>query len=252
MPVAKPLKTAEGNHYVESEGSMYILSEKLTGSHVENPFSEPALFVKMGKIIAELHRVFAKIEDETELWNNSLLDELEGWIKDVLEEDGWLLVREADYLHTLHCLREYYGELPRQLIHRDVHFDNFLFDQRGDFSGYIDFDLSQRNIRIFDVCYFLAGLLCGEEGQDVTDGEWKKAVHDVLEGYHEIMELTEAERKAVPYVMQAIELLFVAWYTKERDIPGAGDAAKLYYRLFGESTDIGEICLAVSNCFYIS
>ena len=34
--------------------------------------------------------------------------------------------------------------LPVQLIHRDVHFGNFLFDE-GKFSGYIDFDLSQRN-----------------------------------------------------------------------------------------------------------
>lgn len=31
--------------------------------------------------------------------------------------------------------------------------------QEGKFSKYMDFDLSQRNIRIFDLCYFMLGLL---------------------------------------------------------------------------------------------
>ena len=41
----------------------------------------------------------------------------------------------------------------------------------GDFSGYIDFDLSQRNIRIFDICYFLTGLLAEETENAYTKKE---------------------------------------------------------------------------------
>ena len=48
-----------------------------------------------------------------------------------------------------------------------MHFGNFLF-QEGSFSGYIDFDLSQKNIRIFDLCYFLAGLLAEEPWEEYT------------------------------------------------------------------------------------
>jgi len=33
-----------------------------------------------------------------------------------------------------------------------------LFDQ-GKLTGYIDFDLSQKDARIFNICYFLMGLL---------------------------------------------------------------------------------------------
>lgn len=232
MPVAKPVKTVEGHPYAAAEGSIYILSEKLKGNHIEDIWADKELFFKMGKTIAQLHCAFAEIETGMDLWDNSLLEELQGWIKAVLDESGWKLVREADYLRTLNCLQENYEELPRQLIHRDVHFDNFLFDDRGNFSGYIDFDLSQRNIRIFDIGYFLAGLLCEEEGRTISDSEWEKAVSDVTAGYQETLKLTEAEKKALPYVMQAIELLFVAYFIKIQEISGAEDAAKIYYRLF--------------------
>lgn len=52
-------------------------------------------------------------------------------------------------------LRRDYKTLPRQLIHRDMHTSNLLY-RNGMFS-YIDFDMSQRNVRIFDIVY-LAGL----------------------------------------------------------------------------------------------
>lgn len=52
-------------------------------------------------------------------------------------------------------LRRDYKTLPRQLIHRDMHTSNLLY-RNGMFS-FIDFDMSQRNVRIFDIVY-LAGL----------------------------------------------------------------------------------------------
>ena len=40
--------------------------------------------------------------------------------------------------------------------------------------------------------------------------------------------LTEEEKQAVPYVMQAIELLFAAWFLGEQDIKCAKDAIRIY------------------------
>lgn len=79
-------------------------------------------------------------------------------------------------------LQDGYDMLPRQLIHRDVHFGNFLFDH-GEFSGYIDFDLSQKNIRIFDICYFLTGLLSSQIGSGLDTEEWLRIVKDAAAGY---------------------------------------------------------------------
>ena len=85
-------------------------------------------------------------------------------MRENLAANEWKILGEEDYTRTVSLLEAVYPSLPKQLIHRDVHFGNFLFFE-GSLSGYIDFDLSQRNIRIFDLCYFLSGLLA-EETED--------------------------------------------------------------------------------------
>jgi len=234
VPVAKPVKTLTNKNYTEIDGAIYILSEKLPGKQIDHDSLNDTFFIEMGKVIAQLHCVFAKIETEIELWDNNLLDELQGWIKDTLQDNGWSLISENEYSHTLYHLKKYDKDLPKQLIHRDVHLNNFLF-YNGNFSGYIDFDLSQRNIRIFDLCYFLTGLLCEEEKITLTDNEWKNAVKNTVKGYHEIINLTEAEQKAIPFVMEAIELLFAAWFTIEKNNSSAKDAAKIYHYIVENS-----------------
>lgn len=86
---------------------------------------------------------------------------MNGWVAESLTREKWL--DEETFRSAVGNLQDGYDRLPRQLIHRDVHFGNFLFDH-GEFSGYIDFDLSQKNIRIFDICYFLTGLLSSQIG----------------------------------------------------------------------------------------
>lgn len=86
---------------------------------------------------------------------------------------------------------------------------NFLFDNEK-FSGYIDFDLSQRNIRVFDLCYFMLGLLSEEESLDISEEQWFDILKYLFSGYEQENELLPEEKQAVPYVMKAIELLFVA------------------------------------------
>lgn len=124
-------------------------------------------------------------------------------------------------------LEKLYDKLPVQLIHRDVHLGNFLFDN-GIFSGYIDFDLSQRNIRIFDLCYFMLGLLSEEEVLDFSEEQWFDTLTHFFAGYEQEHKLLPEEKQAVPYVMEAIELLFVTWFMEQNDIKCAEDAMKIY------------------------
>ena len=112
-------------------------------------------------------------------------------------------------------------------MNRDVHFGNFLFDE-GEFSGYIDFDLSQRNIRIFDLCYFMLGLLSEKEKFELTEELWFAFLQDVFQAYQRKVQLTEAEKKAVPYVMECIELLFVSYFASVKDIACAKSAFGIF------------------------
>lgn len=181
----------------------------------------------MGEIIANLHTAFKECEKLDGNWDNSLLDEMKGWVKEKLEDIGWKRVSQAEYENTVSQLADIYAKLPMQLIHRDIHFGNFLFAE-GSFSGYIDFDLSQRNIRIFDICYFLLGLLSQQEDLEITEEKWFGFMRDVFLGYEKVMKLSEAEKKAVPYVMECIELLFVAYFEDVDDSHCADNAYDIF------------------------
>ncbi len=161
------------------------------------------------------------------VWDNSLLGEMKGWIKEVFCKNGWKYIEERLFEEMVNRLEALYDKLPVQLIHRDVHFGNFLFDN-GKFSGYIDFDLSQRNIRIFDLCYFVLGLLSEEDKLEVASEEWFSVLKDVFEGYNSKLQLSEEERMAVPYVMKSIELLFAAWFLGQNDIKCVESAMKIF------------------------
>ena len=181
----------------------------------------------MGEIIADLHVAFKKCEDTELFWNNSLLDEMNGWVKSGFEASNWKYISKEEYNKTVSQLAMVYDDLPVQLIHRDVHFGNFLFSN-GKFSGYIDFDLSQRNIRIFDLCYFLLGLLSEEIKFEITEEIWFEFLKNVFVAYDRKHKLTETERKAVPYVMECIELLFVSYFEGIHDVRCAEDAYNIF------------------------
>lgn len=227
IPVGKIIATVNNEQYVSCNNQFFFLSRRLQGSNIVRIGNDTKIATIMGKIIADLHMAFKKCEDADVFWNNSLLDEMNGWVKSNFKANDWKFISKEEYEKTVSQLAKVYDNLPVQLIHRDVHFGNFLFSD-GKFSGYIDFDLSQRNIRIFDLCYFLLGLLSEEEKLEISDELWFEFVKNVFAGYGRKMKLTEAEKKAVPYVMECIELLFVSYFDSINDIRCAEDA----YRIF--------------------
>ena len=214
IPVARIIPTQDNTQYASCDDAYYFLSEKLPGSRITQ--IDGSIARSMGEIIARLHVAFRKCEPLEATWDNSLLDEMNGWVMDSMEKNQWKYISQKDYLQTVSQLAAVYDRLPVQLIHRDIHFGNFLFAD-GAFSGYIDFDLSQRNIRIFDLCYFVLGLLCEEESFEITEDTWFIVLEQVFDGYEKIQTLTAAEKKAIPCVMECIELLFTAWFADQKD-----------------------------------
>jgi len=227
IPVGKIVHTKDNEPYVLSNDMFYFLSKKLPGSNLVRIGNDSKMAAIMGEIIADLHIAFIKCEEENIFWNNSLLDEMNGWVKSKFETNGWKYISKEEYEKIVSQLALVYDNLPVQLIHRDVHFGNFLFAD-GKFSGYIDFDLSQRNIRIFDLCYFLLGLLSEEVKLEITDEVWFEFVKKVFVSYGQKLELTEIEKKAVPLVMECIELLFVSYFENINDVRCAEDAFRIF------------------------
>ncbi len=235
IPVGSLINTGQDRSYTKDNENYYILTQRLKGNPIVSSSQLEKLAIPMGRIIAELHKAFLECEKQEDFWENSLLKEMKGWIKDTLEEDGWTHVSKSLFEDTLANLEKWYDGLPVQLIHRDVHFGNFLFEGEC-FSGYIDFDLSQKNIRIFDLCYFLLGLLCEEEALVVTEGKWFQVLLNVFQGYTAINPVQPQEIQAVPYVMKSIEILFAAWFLRQKDMKCCEDAVNIL-RFVDENTE---------------
>lgn len=227
IPVGKIVPTKDMEQYISCNDLFCFLSRKLPGSNIVRIGNDGKLAFTMGGIIADLHMAFTKCEDADVFWNNSLLDEMNGWVKSNLEKEDWKYISREEYEKVVSKLAVVYDKLPVQLIHRDVHFGNFLFEE-GKFSGYIDFDLSQRNIRILDICYFLLGLLSEEVKLEITREQWFIIVKNVFAGYESKVELTADEKYAIPYVMECIELLFVSYFENINDVHCAEDAYKIF------------------------
>ena len=191
----------------------------------------------MGCAIARLHTAFMKCEKEIEFWDNSLLIEMKGWVWEILANNEWKILSEEEYAKTVELLESVYEHLPKQLIHRDVHFGNFLFFD-GSFSGYIDFDLSQRNIRIFDICYFLTGLLAEETEESLTKTEWIEIVKSAIAGYESMILLSKEEKGAIPCVMACIEILCGAYFININDTKHAHDASQVFRFIQNYERDI--------------
>ena len=89
IPVGKAISDKTGNQYVSEGSHFYFLSEKLSGSNILQIGSDTELAGTMGSVIADLHIALQKCESEGEFWDNSLLDEMNGWVREQFEECAW-------------------------------------------------------------------------------------------------------------------------------------------------------------------
>ena len=78
-------------------------------------------------------------------------------------------------------------------------------------SGFMDFDISERNVRIFDPCYCATGILSESNGIEDNFEKWNEILKGIITGYDNVCKLTASEKLAIPYVIYAIEMIFIAW-----------------------------------------
>ena len=79
--------------------------------------------------------------------------------------------------------------------------------------GFIDFELSERNARIYDPCYAATAVLSETFGED--NGQWLEIYRDIICGYDSVTHLTEDERNAIPYIILANQFVCVAWFAEQ-------------------------------------
>jgi len=215
-----PELTKTGAEILDSRQA-FSLTKKIPGASLSKAerFGEQrgAYGEQYGKSIARLHKALAAMEGDILPDETNLFRQVSEWaLPDARKKNvQWKMgLSESFFENWLSEFGALYDELPKQLIHRDPNPGNILFD--GDkVSGFVDFDLSERNVRLWDPCYCATGLLSEWRGVEDIQAKWPAVLEGILRGYDSVNPLTPEEKRAVYHVICAIQMICVACFEGE-------------------------------------
>ncbi len=215
LRAAVPIATTDGREYVEDGALYFCLTERLRGSQMnstdmyEGDYKGKARFV--GEIIGQLHLALQRVEAVT--GEQNIYETVRDWALPKATEV--MKLQKSMCEEGMAALGKVYDKLPKQIIHRDPNPGNIILCQ--DKWGFIDFELSERGIRIFDPCYAATAILSENftENDPQKLNKWIEIYKNILYGYNSVVTLTKEERKAAPYVILANQLICVAWLSEQ-------------------------------------
>lgn len=202
---ALPVATASGEDWV-CDGEVYFyLTRRLPGKQLAaTRIFEDGNARLLGELIGQLHLALSKVDGVVS--DADLLETVRSWA--LPEAKKVLGLPESFWGKFSAEFEELYPELPRQIIHRDPNPGN-LIGVDGQW-GFIDFELSERNARIYDPCYAATAIL-----SELPQSEWPRwpgICREILVGYDAVAHLTDRERCAAPHIILANQLVCTAWF----------------------------------------
>ena len=209
---ATVVPTKDGKEYVEC-GELYVfLSTRVAGegflaSKVYlDEYEKKARFI--GEIVGQLDLALAKIDVPVKVTDtySAVCDWALPSLKDKMElPQGFV----EEYTKAFEGL---YKAIPRQIIHRDPNPSNIIVS--GEKWGFIDFELSEENVRIFDPCYAATAILSEtfEEGNEEKMDRWGSVLQQIMSGYDSVVRLSDEEKNAIPYIILANQFVATAWF----------------------------------------
>ena len=161
IKVQQLIQTLEGDYFVSYENTYYCMYEYLTGSvlEVKDINRLKVLSSDVGKEIAKLHQSLSQLHIESQLVERNLFMTVYDWAIPTIEESTIVNPKVIQLMKQLKPeIEKMISSLPVQIIHRDTHLSNLVFEGNS-FVGFLDFEIAEINIRIFDICYCLTSIL---------------------------------------------------------------------------------------------
>lgn len=213
LVAATPIPSTTGEEYIADGELYYCITKRIKGKQMqpgamyEGDCEESARYI--GEIIGQLDRALEKADvlvNDTDTYEsviNWAIPQLEGKIN--LSKE--LLDNYKDNFGKV------YRAIPRQVIHRDPNPGNIILSKEQ--WGFIDFELSERNVRIYDPCYAATAILSESfaEGDEQKLMKWLDIYKNIIYGYDAVVSLTEEEKEAVPYIVLSNQLISTAWFS---------------------------------------
>lgn len=213
IPTALPIPLPDGKESLTFGAYEITLCHRVMGVrlHPATLLTNPAgNGQRIGRTLRQLHTAFDTMEHLPELRDVQLDEHIRSWA--IPRAAAHLPAGFLDsFLPKLAAL----PSLPRGVIHRDPNPNNLISMPDGRI-GLIDFDLSERNTRLFDLCYAATGVLL--EVIDHPDipwqTQWPVLLQGMLDGYHASPE----ERAAAMTIVLGIETICIAAFANSEKL----------------------------------
>ena len=213
-----PVPTKTGSEYLDGK-EVFILTRGLRGKPLpkSDRFGENRVNFgeKYGRSIARLHKALKAVQKDLSPDKVNLYKNVTEWALPNVKQQNqqWSMGLDNSFFEDyIESFGKLFDKLPKQLIHRDPNPSNILFEN-GVVNGFIDFDLSEVNVRIWDVCYCATGIL--SEGSDEAYEKWLDILGGILYGYDTVNKLSSEEKQAVFYVICSIQMICVAFFESD-------------------------------------
>lgn len=214
---AVPVPTITGGDITEDQDS-FVLIRKPKGE----PLSKSERFgincwdfgFKYGQSIARLHNALVSVEEDIKPFDQDLFSHVTEWVLPKVQKQNiqWDMgIPNTFFEDYIHDFGKLFEKLPKQLIHCDPNPCNILFFE-GDVSGFTDFKLSERNVRLWDPCYCATGILSEQHDVENAYDKFLVILKAILYGYDSVVPLTAEEKQAVYYIICSIQMICVAYF----------------------------------------
>ncbi len=215
--VQVPLAATNGKYIISYNGENYCMFTYIKGEvfSAMEALENNCVPQLLGKNIASLHKALEK-DDSTDykFSKKDLYQQVYGWAVDEIlnSKENEPLKELFEKLQTE--FQEKIELLPKQLIHRDAHFKNIIFHDNN-FAGFIDFEIAENNVRLFDICYCSTSVLNEVFSEERMRDKWITFVEALFENYQAVNKLSPIEKYSIWHVMLAIQAIFMAYFAKD-------------------------------------
>lgn len=213
---AIPIPTKDESDYFIDGELYFCLTNRIKGECMksddmyEGTYEANARY--LGEIIGQLHLILKKQDKEVVCNEPNLYDNVINWA--IPEVNKHIALSSSFYQDYSENFKKLYISLPRHIIHRDLNPSNIIVKD-GRLGGFVDFELSERNIRIFDPCYAATAILSESFIKNDYNKlqKWFVIFKNIIQGYDSVCKLSREEKQAIPYVIYSIQMICVAYFS---------------------------------------
>jgi Ser/Thr protein kinase RdoA (MazF antagonist) len=215
IKIQKPIASKIGKYTFKHNNDVFVVYEYLDGEIIDARRAlGNFLMHSLGETIGLLHKSLNNTLLESQFPKRDLYQIVYGWaFKEVMN------VHNNQQLESIHLsleedIKRIVTELPKQLIHRDTHVTNFVFEGERP-TGVLDFEIAEVNVRIFDICYCSTSVLSEVFDNSDKRQEWYTFIARLVRGYSRVNPLNDLEVRSMWHVMLCIQSIFMAFFCND-------------------------------------